>query len=203
MADVVEEAPCADASGRTPGGVAGPLGWSTVLTHERVAISLLSVVDVSTHIVTHQDEQKVVETELSRLANTCKRMQEYWHSGAILDRTPLTPMIADLKQIDGSQWRRLGGGDDRASVNCKLFQQWFPRRWGASAPPPSDWLLLAPVDWSTVSPAAQAWRYVGRRACSSGRAERGEISALGFRKSAEHLQQQPAADLNASRFSGA
>ena len=62
MADVVEEAACADASGRTLGGVAGPLGWSTVLTHERVAISLRSVVDVSTQIVTHQDEQDVVET---------------------------------------------------------------------------------------------------------------------------------------------
>ena len=168
--------------------MAGPLGWSTVLTHKRVAISLLSVVDVSTYIVTLQDEQEVVETELSRFANTCKRMQEYWYGGAILDRTPLTPVIADLTQIDGNQCRRLAGDDDRASVNCKLLQQWFPRQWGASAQPPSDWLLLAPVDWSTVSPAAQAWRYVGRRACSSGRAERGEIIALVFRESAEHLQ---------------
>ena len=111
----------------------------------------------------------------------CLRVRHnHFYGGAILDRTPLTPMIADLKHIDGSQWRRQVGGDDRASVNCKLLQQWFPRRWGASAPPPSDWLLLAAVDWSTVAPAAQAWRCVGRRACSSGRAERGEIIALGF-----------------------
>ena len=70
------------------GGVAGPLGWSTVLTHKRVAISLLSVVDVSTYIVTFQDEQEVVETELSRFANTCKRMQEYWYGPILGGRSP-------------------------------------------------------------------------------------------------------------------
>ena len=88
-----EEAACADAFGRTLCGVAGPLGWSTVLTHERVAISLLSVVDVSTHIVTHQDEQQVMETELSRLANTCERMQEYWYRAILRPPTPVTAIM--------------------------------------------------------------------------------------------------------------